>query len=156
MTKNDKIYHITSVCAFVLHICVFVFVVVVGFLPYQENKNFYEIFSGYFGNVFSSFHPILMLAILLISCVFSYFTINRPHLSFWAGILSFVFFLLEVLPYSFEIAFVSLLSRVGEIGISTYQIGFKLISGAAYIIYFDIAFFVYSIITLFIRSKTNS
>ena len=57
---------------------------------------------------------------------------------------------------SFEIAFVSLLSRVGEIGISTYQIGFKLISGAAYIIYFDIAFFVYSIITLFIRSKTNS
>ena len=92
MTKNDKIYHITSVCAFVLHICVFVFVVAVGFLPYQENKNFYEIFSGYFGNVFSSFHPILMLAILLISCVFSYFTINRPHLSFWAGILSFVFF----------------------------------------------------------------
>ncbi len=153
MTKNDKIYHIVSVCSFVLHICVFVFVVVVGFLPYQENNNFYEIFSGYFGNIFSTFHPILMLAILLIACVFSYFTINRPLLSFWVGILSFVFFLLVLLPYSFEIAFVSFLSRVGEIGISTYQIGFKLIGGAAYIIYFDIAFYVYASITMFVRGK---
>ncbi len=153
MTKNDKIYHIVSVCSFVLHICVFVFVAVVGFLPYQENKNFYQIFSGYFGDIFSPSHPILMLAILLIACVFSYFTINRPHLTFWVGLLTFVFFLLETLPYSFEIAFVSLFSRVGEIGISTYQIGFKLISGAAYIVYFDIAFFVYVLFTLFVRGK---
>ena len=36
---------------------------------------------------------------------------------------------------------------------STYGIGFDLIVGASYVLYFDIAFFVYSIITLFIRSK---
>ncbi len=156
MIKNDKIYHIVSMCNFVLHLCVFVFVVVAGFLPYQENKNFYEIFNGYFGNIFSFFHPILMLTILLIACVFSYFTIKLPHLSFWVGVLSLVFFVLELLPYSFEIAFVSFLSRVGEIGISTYQIGFKLISGAAYIIYFDMVFFIYSVITLYIRTKANS
>lgn len=153
--KNDTIYRIISILSFIIHSCVFAFVTAVGFLPYNEDGNFYQAFSGYFGAVLRSLHPIFMLLILLSACVCSYFAIKRPQLSLGVALFTFVFFLLEVLPFSFEAAFVSFLSQVGEISMSTYQIGFRLISGAAYIIYFDFAFVIYSFITLFIRGKNS-
>ncbi len=52
MSKNDKTYHIASVCSFVLHICVFVFVLIVGFLPFHEKRNFYECFTYNTGDGF--------------------------------------------------------------------------------------------------------
>lgn len=36
---------------------------------------------------------------------------------------------------------------------SNYKMGFNLIVGASYIVYFDAAFFVYSVVTLILRGK---
>ena len=156
MIKNDKIYHITSVCAFVLHICVFVFVVTVGFLPFCEKRNFYECFIGFFGQALNYFQPYFVTAILFISCMGAFFSIKRPLFSFLVVACTISFFVIATLPYSIEAMIVGFASPWIGGSMSTYGIGFDLIVDASYVFYFDIAFFVYSIITLFIRSKTNS
>ena len=156
MTKNDKIYHITSVCAFVLHICVFVFVVIVGFLPFCENRNFYDCFIGFFGQALNNVQPYFVMAILFLSCVGAFLSIKRPLASFLVVACTISFFVIATLPYSIEAMIVGFASPWIGGSMSTYGIGFDLIVGASYVFYFDIAFFVYSIITLFIRSKTNS
>ena len=67
MMKNNKIYHIASICNFLLHICVFAFVVVVGFLPFCEKRNFYDCFVGFFGKALSGIQPYFVLAVLFLS-----------------------------------------------------------------------------------------
>ena len=69
MIKNDKIYHIVSICSLVLHICVFVFVIIVAFLPFHEKRNFYECFIGFFGNSLSFIQPYFVMMILFLSRV---------------------------------------------------------------------------------------
>ena len=69
MFKNDKIYRIVSVCNFLLHIFVFVFVVNIAFLPYREKQNFYECFVGFFDERLNTIQPYIVMAILLLSCV---------------------------------------------------------------------------------------
>ncbi len=156
MIKNDKIYHIAGICNFLLHICLFVFVVIVGFLPFCERRNFYDCFIGFFGKTLSTFQPYFVMAILFLSCVGAFFAIKRPLFSFLVVACSMSFFVIATLPYSIEAMIVGFASPWISGSMSTYGIGFDLIVAASYVFYFDIAFFIYSIITLFIRSKTNS
>ena len=155
MSKNDKIYRIVSIIGLLLHIFVFVFVLIVGFLPFHENKNFYESFTGYFGENLSIYQPYFIMAIMFISCVPALLSIKYPPISFFTGVCTLFFFVIVVLPYTFEAAFVGLASPWIGAEMSTYGIGFELMGAASYIIYFDMAFFIYSIITLFIRAKAN-
>lgn len=152
--KNEKIYRIVSNISFIIHSCVFVFVIIVSFLPYNEGKNFYQVFSGFFGEVLSPVQPIFMLIVLFSGCVFSFFAIKKPLLSIIAAVLTFLFFFAEALPIVVEAILVSLFSRLsGETDISAYQIGYKLMNTASFIIYFDFAFVLYSIITLIYRKE---
>ena len=155
MSKNDKIYRIVSIIGLLLHIFVFVFVLIVGFLPFHENKNFYECFTGYFGENLSIYQPYFIMAIMFISCVPALLAIKYPPISFFTGVFMLFFFAIVVLPYTFEAAFVGLASPWIGAEMSTYGIGFELMGAVSYIIYFDMAFFIYSIITILIRAKTN-
>ena len=78
MIKNDKIYHIVSACSLVLHICIFVFVIIVAFLPFREKRNFYECFIGFFGNSLSIIEPYFVMMILFLSCLGTFLAIKRP------------------------------------------------------------------------------
>ena len=155
MFKNDKIYRIVSVCNFLLHIFVFVFVVIIAFLPYREKQNFYECFVGFFDERLSTIQPYIVMAILLLSCVMAFLVIKRPWLSMLILISSSSFFVIATLPYSIEAMIIGFASPWIGGSMATYGIGFKLIVAVSYIVYFDIAFFVYSVITLFIRAKRN-
>ncbi len=154
MTKLDKAYRIVSIVYFAVHSLLFVFVAAVGFLPFHENKNYYEAFSGFFGDVLPKAHPILILMLLFFSCICAFLTIKKPHLSMLTAILTFSFFLLVFLLAAFEAAFVSLFSRFGEINMSTYHIGFNLMSHAADVTtYLDPVFIIYAFVTTVIQDK---
>ncbi len=155
MIKNDKIYRIASICSFLLHICVFVFVTFVGSLPFREGQNFYECFIGFFGETLSTIQPYLVMAILFLSCVAAFFAIKWPLFSIfvWGG--SLTFFVVATLPYSIEAMIVGFASPWIGGSMATYKIGFELMGAVSYIVYFDMAFLVYSVITLIIRSRKN-
>lgn len=153
MTKNDKIYRIVSIGIFLLHICVFVFVVLIGFLPFKENENFYEVFNGFFGERFAAIQPYFILAILLVSSILSYFTIKHPWLSLGVLICSFYSFLIVVIPIAVEIALVSFTSPWLGTSMSTYGIGFSLMNAASCIVNVDIVFLIYAMVTLVVRAK---
>ena len=74
--------------------------------------------------------------------------------SFMTVVCSVSFFVIAVLPYSIEAMIVGFASPWISGSMSIFGIGFDLIMAASYIFYFDIAFFIYSLITSFIRSKT--
>lgn len=156
MFKNDKIYRIVSVCGFLLHIFVFVFLVIIAFLPYREKQNFYECFTGFFDESLSIIQPYIVMAILLFSFVMAFLAIKRPWISALTLILSLSFFVTATLPYSIEAMIIGFASPWIGGSMATYGIGFKLIVAVSYIVYFDIAFFIYSVITLFIRAKRNT
>ena len=155
MIKNDKIYCIAGICSFLLHICVFVFVMVVGFLPFREGQNFYECFIGFFGETLSAIQPYLVMAILFLSGVMAFFAIKQPLCSCAVLVCSLSFFVIAVFPYSIEGMIVGLASPWIGVNMATYKISFELIDAASYIVYFDIAFWIYSVITLIIRARKN-
>ena len=153
MVKNDKIYHIVSICNFLLHIWLFVFVVIVGFLPFCGNRNFYECFIGVFGSTLSTVQPYFVMAILFLSCFGAFLTIKRPLFSFLTVACVMAFFVIATLPYSIEAMIIGFASPWIGGGMSTYGIGFDLIVAVSYIFYLDIAFLIYSVVTLFLRFK---
>lgn len=155
MSKNEKIYHIVSIISLGLHIFVFIFVLIAGFLEYHENQNFYEYFIGFFGDNLSIYQPYFIMAILFLSCVTALLAIKYPPISFFTAVCTLAFFVIETFPYAFDSFFVEITSPYLGSTMPTYGIGFQLMEIASYIIYFDIAFFIYSIITLFIRLKNK-
>ena len=155
MIKNDKVYHVASICNFCLHICLFVIVTLVGFLPFREEQNFYECFIGFFGKKLSAFQPYFVMVILFLSCVMSFFAIKRPIFSFFVLGCCLTFFVIAILPYSIEAMIVGFSSPWIGGSMSAYKIGFKLISAISYVVYFDLAFLIYSVITLIIRGKNG-
>lgn len=153
MTENNKIYRFFSISSFIIHIVLFVFVLVVSFLPYTTSQNFYECMIGFFGTTgWEAFVPYILMLVLLATCLFSFFAIkNRPIMLFWGAALSLTFFVVALLPYSFEAAFDAFVSPwIGSDGMAEYKIGFKLLCGASYVFYFDIAVLAYLIIDFII------
>jgi len=148
MSKCDKIYRIISVINFLLFICLFVFVTHVGFLPFREEQNFYECFTGFFGETLSTIQPYLVMAILFLSCIMAFFAIKRPLFSSFIWVCSLAFFVIATLPYAIEAMIVGLASPWIGGSMATYKIGFELINAVSRILYFDIAFLIYSAITL--------
>ena len=140
MLKNDKIYRIISIISFYLHICIYIFVSVVGFLPFREKQNFYDCFVGFFGNTLSIVQPYFVMAILLFSCVAAFFAIKRPSFSFFVLASSVAFFVIATLPYSIEAMIIGFASPWIGGSMATYKIGFDLICKISYTFYFDIAF----------------
>ena len=153
MGLYDKLYKIISIAYAVLHLLLFLFVAIVGFLPFGEETNYYQQFSGFFGPFLSAGHPYFILLLLLAACVISFWTVKRPEVSLVVTILSFSFFSIVLFSYSFEAALVAFLSRVGQVPVSSYGIGLDLIVAASYSLYLDFAFVVYTFVTLFIRYK---
>ncbi len=153
MTKNDKIYRIVSIFGFILHIFVFVFVAVVGFLPFRNDETFYELLVGFFGDTLSVIHPYLLMAILLLSCVMAYFAIKRPWVSLLILASTFLFFGIVFFPIAVEGAMLGFASTWLAPTMPAYHNGLNLVNGASHIIYFDIAFVFYSLATSLLRSK---
>jgi len=60
-----------------------------------------------------------------------------------------------VFAYSIEAMIVGFSSPWIGGSMSAYKIGFKLIGAISYIVYFDLAFLIYSVITLIIRGKNG-
>jgi len=85
----------------------------------------------------------------------SFFAIKRPLFSFIVLVCTFIFFLIYIIPYSIEIVMFGFTSPWIGGSMSTYQISFKLIGAVSHIVEFDIAFLLYSIITLIIRVRKN-
>lgn len=153
MLVYDKIYKIISFINFLIHILLCVFIIIVGFLPFRETQNFYEVFTGFFGEELSELHPYFILSILFSACAFAFFAIKRPLFSILTLILSFFCFVIIEFPYSFEAAFVEFTSKWIASSMSNYGIGFTLIGYASYVIYFEFAFAMYSLAIWLIRHK---
>ena len=147
MLKNEKFYRGVSIFTFVLHICVFLFVVGIGFLPFYENQNFYECFNGFFSEKLAWIQPYLMLAVLGLSCLAAYFAIKRPLHSIFVLLYAGAFFIVGSLPC----VFAALASPWFGAGTVDFEIGFKLFEIAVRVVYFDIAFFVYALIYFFLN-----
>ena len=153
MTKNNKIYRFLSMSSFIIHIVLFVFVLVVSFLPYTTSQNFYECMIGFFGTTgWEAFVPYILMLVLLATCLFSFLAIkNRPIMLFWVAALTLTFFVVALLPYMFEAAILGFAEPwIGSDGMAEYKIGFKLLCGASYVFYFDIAVLAYLIIDFII------
>ena len=153
MTENNKIYRFFSISSFIIHIVLFVFVLVVSFLPYTTSQNFYECMIDFFGTTgWEAFVPYILMLVLLATCLFSFFAIkNRPIMLFWAAALSLTFFVVALLPYMFEAAILGFAEPwIGGVDMAEYKIGFKLLCGASYVFYFDIAVLAYLIIDFII------
>lgn len=150
MIKSNKTYRIASICNFILHICVAVFVTVVGFLPFREGQNFYECIASFFG---IGFMPYLLMGILVLCCVFAFLAIKNPLFSFLVLACSLAFFVNMIFPYSFEASLMSFASPWISGITSSYKIGFKMLIAVSYIVYYDVAFCVYSVFALLIRAK---
>lgn len=147
MLKNEKVYRGVSIFTFVLHICVFLFVVGVGFLPFDENMNFYKYFSGFFGEKLAWIQPYLLLAVLGLSCLAAYFAIKRPLHSVFVLLYAGAFFVMGSIPY----AFTALASPWFGASALDFEIGFDLFTIASYVVYFDVAFFIYALIYFFLN-----
>lgn len=156
MIKSNKIYHIVSISNFILHICVFLFVTLVGFLPFRDDRNFYESFVGFFSETLSTIQPYVLIGILFVSCVGAFLAVKRPLFSLLVLASTLVFFVCAILPYTIDAMVFGLFSSEMIASMSIYKIGFKLINRVSRIVCFDIAFFVYSVITLIIRRKRSS
>lgn len=153
MTENNKIYRFLSMSSFIIHIVLFVFVLVVSFLPYTTSQNFYECMIGFFGTTgWEAFVPYILMLVLLATCLFSFLAIkNRPIMLFWVAALTLTFFVVALLPYMFEAAILGLAEPwIGGVDMAEYKIGFKLLCGASYVFYFDIAVLAYIIIDFII------
>lgn len=153
MTENNKIYRFLSMSSFIIHIVLFVFVLVVSFLPYRTTQNYYECMIGFFGTTgWEAFVPYILMPVLLATCLFSFFAIkNRPIMLFWVAALTLTFFVVALLPYMFEAAILGFAEPwIGGVDMAEYKIGFKLLCGASYVFYFDIAVLAYLIIDFII------
>ena len=96
--------------------------------------------------------PYILMLVLLATCLFSFLAIkNRPIMLFWAAALSLTFFVVALLPYMFEAAILGFAEPwIGGVDMAEYKIGFKLLCGASYVFYFDIAVLAYLIIDFII------
>lgn len=153
MVKNNKIYHIVSIYSFVLHICVFAFVVIVAFLPFQKEHNFYEVFDGFFGDRLSAIQPYAVMTVLLLSCVGAFLAIKKPLYSFMIAACSASFFVIAALPCALEAMMVGFMSPWLDVSMPVYGIGYQLISAASYICCLDVVFVIYTIVTLISGAK---
>lgn len=151
MQKYNKIYKVASIVNLCIHIVLFILIVAVSFLPFRENQNFYGAFTGFFGARVEVVHPYLILSLLLLACVCALFAIKHPALSCVVLIFTFAFFAIMIFPYVFEAAFVGFSSPWIGTSMSSYHIGFDYMNRASNVIYFDFAFTIYSLVTLFIR-----
>ena len=155
MVKNEKIYKVASVVSFILHIFIFLFVVIVGFLPFFQKVNFYECFVGFFSDALSAWQPYFVLAILGFACLGAFLSIKHPLFSFLTLICVIWFFVIATLPITIEAMIVGFSSPWIGGSVSPSEIGFDLICKISYIVYFDLAFLIYSIVTFIIRAKRN-
>jgi hypothetical protein len=95
------------------------------------------------------------LAILFSACVQAFLAIKWSLFSFFVIVCLVAFFVIPTLPYSIEAMVVGFVLPWIGVNMSTYGIGFDLIIAALYIVCFDVAFFIYFVVTLCIRSKGN-
>lgn len=144
MTKSDKIYRIVGMCHGLVHVGVFVFVIIAGFFPFREQQNFYETFTGFFGETLSTVQPYLIMALLLLSCVFAFLEIKRPFFTVLALASSYCFYTIVFLPFAIEAVLMGFSSRGNGASMAICQVGFDLIERASYIVYLDIAFLIYA------------
>lgn len=147
MSRLDKVQKAAGILFFGLHICIFVFVAVICCLPFKGDRNFYECFAGYFGEVLSAAHPYFLLAILALSCVAAFFAIKRPSFSVAVLIFSLMFFVMAVMPYCIEAMVVGLMHQWVGGEMSEYQSGFKLLVGASYVVYADAVYILFCFVT---------
>ncbi len=151
-----RVGKILLLVGFVFHIALTILVIIATFLPFNEDENFYASFNGFFGNVLGGVHPFIILAFIIAATVISFFAIKKNHLWIATGILTFIFFLIAMLPYSLEVAFVSMFSAIGgDVGISDYGIGFKIMSYASNAIYFDAFMIASSILCSIMAGMRN-
>ncbi len=157
MINWEKIGKTLSVIGIVFHTVVFGIVLVASFLPFCEGKNFYTSFCGSFGKFLGGAHPFIILFVLLMATVVSFYTVKKSYLWIVTGILTFVFFLIVMFPYSFEVAIVSLVSFGLDGGpqLSDYGTGFEIMSRASNAIYFDV-FMIVSGILCSIMAERNA
>lgn len=153
MKKHDTVYQTVTTINFLLQVFLFIFLLFCSFLPFHEGKNFYQAFTGFFSPKFGTIQPYLILALRIIVCVFSFFTIRHPAFSVGVVLFSFSFFFILILPYSIESAIVGFSSPWIGSTMSSYQIGYYCMSYASYVIYLDFFFMLYAFMTFFIRNK---
>ncbi len=97
LEKNDKIYRYVSRGMLAVHILVFLLVMVGSFLPYVEEKSFFQLHIASSDDWLSWLIGVLFYLAPLGACVLSWLAIRRPGLAFLPGVCMAVFFCLYVL-----------------------------------------------------------
>ncbi len=145
MKRYNSVYRYIGMANAALHTLLVVFLVIVGFLPFHEQRNFYQAFGG----VLTSFGYLLMP---LAAAVFAVLAVKRPLWSLVTTFFASLFFFSVIFPYTVEATIVGFSSPWIDSSMSLWQQGFTLMSGAANILFWGIAFVIYAIVTVIIRT----
>ena len=157
MENYKKVYKAICVGNGILHGLLVIFILCCSFWPFREGENFYQVFNGFFNSGFGAIEPVFILFLLFAAGVFSFLAIRRPAFSLATAAFSFIFFVMAVFPYSVEAVVAGLTSPWLGSAMADYQQGFHLIGNAGYVLYWELAFVPYTLISSFIinNSKTK-
>lgn len=151
MNKFGKIYRIIGVIFFTVHCLSFVINLICSFFPFNENKNFYQTFNGFFGNTFAAAQSYLIMLLLLLVCVLAFLAIKRTWLTFCASVIHFCFGFIIVFPYDFETSLTNYLGGATP----TYHLASKIMMGCAnYLFVFNFVILLFLLIVFIFNPKS--
>ncbi len=151
MSKFDKIYKIIGVVFFAVHCLSLSLNLICSFFPFNENRNFYQTFNGFFGNTFAVAHPYFIMLLLLVVCVLAFLAIKRTWLVFCASVIHFCFGFILVFPYAFETSLTNYLGGATPI----YHLASKIMMGCTnYLFVFNFVILILLIIIFIFNPKS--
>ena len=151
MEKYNKVYKVISIVNFALTVITFVTALVASFLPYRNGVMFFDGDAGFY----------MVLVPFFISGILSFFAIKFPLVSIPVPILSLLGSVFALGSYLGELIFAGLSNPWIGTEMSSYGIGFKLLSSLSWILIIQVPFVLYAIVTFVVRlvdnnTKTNS
>ena len=156
MEKREKIYRYVSVSYAVLQFALAVFILFCSFLPFREEKNFYQVFHSFFHSPLGAAEPVLFLIFPYIAALFAFLSIRWPAFSLGTLVFSAAFFLIVEFPRAIESAIDNFASPWIGSHMSAYHIGYDLMSYASHVLLLERVFVVYSLAVLAQRPRKGA
>ncbi len=151
MSKFDTIYKITGIIFFTIHCLSFLLNLICSFFPFNENKNFYQSFSGFFSDALAAAQPYFIMLLLAVVCMLAFLAIKRTWLTFCASVIHFCFGFIIVFPYSFETSLTNCLGGATP----AYHLASKIMMGCAnYLFVFNFVILLFLLIVFIFNPKS--
>ncbi|MBQ7647090.1 MAG: hypothetical protein IJS94_07465 [Clostridia bacterium] len=168
MLKAENAYRYSLNVSFILHVILAVYIVIACFLPFIDGENYFVTYKGIFAERFTRVQPVVILAMPFLSAAFSFLVLRRDFYDLRSFLQAGVF-QLGTLIGDFCFAFIIMIKPITmlETGLTSINVftpfdrteidghvfgtGFYMVSYASYIIYFDIAMLLFSLIICIVK-----